>query len=237
MTGSDQFVVLVSGQSFILTRSQIEFDSPNYFTEWFSEKPPGAKLELWRNPDLFRWIINHLSGYSMISLDPLKFSLPGSLGVSELRADAAFYGLAKLKSLCEQVLVDGDGDGSDDKKIIVLTGIHYCADGSPGETIPNVHTAYTAMYAEEDKLTASDLQALTTPQSCTGIGGVRELNIVQQIITRALGSGYAKSWKIVGWTKSWASNVRHTMIVLGAQTPSAMWYSTGSKEEIPQKRD
>ncbi|KAG9090865.1 hypothetical protein FRC06_000849 [Ceratobasidium sp. 370] len=101
MTGSDQFIVIVSEKRFVLTKAQLEFDSPNYLSKWFLENASRFQdqiLELTRDPDLFRLVVDHLSGYSVVSLSPPTISLPGSRTLNDLLADAAFYELATLKS-------------------------------------------------------------------------------------------------------------------------------------------
>lgn len=94
------------GTEFQLSRSQISFDSPNYFTACFSESSGFAEatervLRLDRNPALFELIVEYLSGYPILPLEP--DSLPHGMGITVaqryLLADAQFYGLEKLCDL------------------------------------------------------------------------------------------------------------------------------------------
>jgi len=96
----DQFTVVLRGESFTLYRDQIDFDAPNYFTALFTSdfvEAQSRRVELSRSPELFRLIVNYLSGYEILPLD-----VPPSLGMSQeaalrsLLVDAVFYGLDNL---------------------------------------------------------------------------------------------------------------------------------------------
>ncbi|KAG8687847.1 hypothetical protein FRC09_013250, partial [Ceratobasidium sp. 395] len=59
------------GETFVLTRDQIEFDSPNFFTSCFLGEFTESRtrtLTLSRDPELFRIILDHLSGYEVLPL-------------------------------------------------------------------------------------------------------------------------------------------------------------------------
>jgi len=100
MANQDEFTVVVSGEPFSLSRSQIEYDSPNYFTELFTGDTSAgpSTLNLSRDPTLFRIVVRYLSGYSVLPLD--SSSVPPGLSVAQasrnLLEDARFLGLAGL---------------------------------------------------------------------------------------------------------------------------------------------
>lgn len=86
---------------FHLTEDQIEFDSPNYFTTYFSTKSAESQtrtLRLARDPDLFRIIIDYLTGYTILPLHspviPRRMSPEQAL--RNLLVDAEFYRLEGL---------------------------------------------------------------------------------------------------------------------------------------------
>ncbi|KAH9816420.1 hypothetical protein DFH28DRAFT_891156 [Melampsora americana] len=88
------YTVIVRGKPFILTRDQIQFDSPNLFTiafldDVYSENVSGRLRLDSRSPDLFEIILEYLSGYPILPVhEPAK-----------LLADAKYYGLDRLRDL------------------------------------------------------------------------------------------------------------------------------------------
>ncbi|KAI0742410.1 hypothetical protein C8Q80DRAFT_1109188 [Daedaleopsis nitida] len=98
------YTIIVRGEEFQLSRSQIAFDSPNYFTDCFSSGFAEARdriLRLDRNPTLFALIVEYLSGYSILPLSPdmLPAGMSVTAAVRWLRQDAEFYDLKRLLSL------------------------------------------------------------------------------------------------------------------------------------------
>ncbi|KAG8783845.1 hypothetical protein FRC12_019292 [Ceratobasidium sp. 428] len=84
------------GETFILTRDQIEFDSPNYFTTYFFGNSAASQtrtLTLSRDPDLFKIVLDHLSGYEVIPLHAsvIPKRMSPDLALRNLLADAQFY--------------------------------------------------------------------------------------------------------------------------------------------------
>ena len=63
------FTVVTRGEEFSLSRSQVEFDSPNLFKSAFldhdSSEARSRILETDRHPLLFAIILEHLSGYAL----------------------------------------------------------------------------------------------------------------------------------------------------------------------------
>jgi len=94
-----EYNVVVRGEDFILSDEQLNFDAPNYFTEYFgTTEATVVWLSRNRNPRLFQIIEDYLSGYDILPL-------PDSAGPSHmsrenisknLLADARFYGLSRL---------------------------------------------------------------------------------------------------------------------------------------------
>lgn len=101
-----KYIVSLQGTEFVLTKSLIEFDSPNYFTACFLgdfQEARTRRIELHRDPDLFRIIIFYLCGYTVLPLND-KCAPPHmspSTALLNLRADAAFYQLDGLIKACD----------------------------------------------------------------------------------------------------------------------------------------
>ncbi|GAA5837688.1 hypothetical protein JCM5353_003817 [Sporobolomyces roseus] len=77
------YTVVCREVPFRLTRSQIESDSPNYFTTAFLDggfAESGSKIiHLDTHPRLFALIVEHLSGYPILPLQPC--TLPSFLSI------------------------------------------------------------------------------------------------------------------------------------------------------------
>lgn len=102
----DTYTVFVRGEKFVLSHSQITFDSPNHFTSCFLSGFSESKtrtLVLDRNPALFALIVDYLSGYDILPLDPR--SLPPTMNLTNatrnLRSDAQYFGLDGLCRLLQ----------------------------------------------------------------------------------------------------------------------------------------
>jgi len=102
----EEYTIVIRGEHFILSRDQIYFDSPNYFTMLFTgtfqEAVNGQReVKLHRDPYLFKIIQTYLSGYSILPLSdnwmPVYMSQEAAL--QNLLEDARFYGLEKLVDL------------------------------------------------------------------------------------------------------------------------------------------
>lgn len=101
-----EYTVTVRGEVFTLTKSQIEFDAPNYFTMCFLgdfREAQTRHVKLSRDPDLFRIILDYLCGYTVLPLS--KTVIPARMtqaaALKNLRTDAAFYQLEGLIQECD----------------------------------------------------------------------------------------------------------------------------------------
>ena len=100
--GKNTFEVIVRGQSFTLTRGQIESEPGCLFEKAllgeFAEANAG-KLVRDRHPATFALIVDHLSGYDVLPIDPTaaaQAQVDASRLLRYLQADADYYGLSRL---------------------------------------------------------------------------------------------------------------------------------------------
>lgn len=100
---SETYTIHMRDETFCLTKEQIEFDSPNYFTSCFFGDFAEAQtrtIRLPRDPDIFRIILDHLSGYHVLPLadSVIPKRMNRELALRNLRVDAGFYLLDGLLS-------------------------------------------------------------------------------------------------------------------------------------------
>lgn len=96
------YKVTIEDQVFKLTKSQIHFDSPNYFTFHLLDKSED-EVELTRDPHLFRIIVDYLNGYCVVPLrmDRLPPTMSPDIALANLRVDAEFYQLHGLLDMLD----------------------------------------------------------------------------------------------------------------------------------------
>ncbi|TFK52619.1 hypothetical protein OE88DRAFT_1734589 [Heliocybe sulcata] len=101
---SPKYTLTVRGQEFRLSKRQIEFDSPNFFTACFLgsfQESSSKSVTLDRSPQLFAIIVEYLSGYEILPLPSTFVSerMDAAYVTRNLLVDADFYGLTGLKRL------------------------------------------------------------------------------------------------------------------------------------------
>lgn len=105
---TEEYTITLRNESFTLTRDQLFFDAPNYFTILFLTGPflestsNKRQVVLHRDPELFRIIEAYLSGYEIFPLPDMVsgWMSRGAVG-KNLLADARFYGLDGLVEMLE----------------------------------------------------------------------------------------------------------------------------------------
>lgn len=113
---NDTFIINLRGVKIPITRTQIESDSPgdNIFAssllgDFIESSSKTIKLD--RNPGLFRIILDHLSGYTVLPLDSKLLKEYGLIGMSVERAirylldDTEYYGFARFNALLNEELL------------------------------------------------------------------------------------------------------------------------------------
>ncbi|KZV82399.1 hypothetical protein EXIGLDRAFT_843783 [Exidia glandulosa HHB12029] len=102
----DKYTVTLRGEAFTLYRDQIEFDAPNYFSNLFLgdfSESQTRTVELSRSPELFRAIVDYMSGYTILPLTPavVPATMASDSALENLLRDAEFYGLRGLVALLQ----------------------------------------------------------------------------------------------------------------------------------------
>jgi hypothetical protein len=102
------FTAILRGETFMLSQEQLEFDSPNFFTNLFLgsfAEAESRRVELARNPDIFRIIIDYMSGYPIVPLSDVSVPRMTAIVANQcLLVDAEFYGLRSLVTLVQAEL-------------------------------------------------------------------------------------------------------------------------------------
>lgn len=129
---NDTFIINLRGVSIPLTRSQIEADSPgsNLFAssllgDFIESSNKSMKLD--RSPGLFRIILDHLSGYTILPLDKEMPKEYCGNGMSQERAlrylidDSDYYGFMRLHNLLlEEMQRLQDSEDSYEEQLLAL---------------------------------------------------------------------------------------------------------------------
>ncbi|CAE6533204.1 unnamed protein product [Rhizoctonia solani] len=205
-----KYKVSLRGSRFILTKSQIEFDSPNYFTTCFLGDFTEAQtrvLELPRNPDLFPIITDYLCGYTVLPLSPEHTSTLSTLAISEaraianLRADAEFYQLDGLIQACDEAL-----ELLSAKKVgrYVVLGSYYSDSGKEDLARRLVSCAPIEKFeirVDKAKYDRDIVGTLTMRDKCKGYSDLRLAAAVERHATIRMSviSYHREEWRLLGW--------------------------------------
>lgn len=105
MNPNDSFIVMVRDVEFTLTRSQVEFDSPNFFTACFLgnfQESQTRTVKISRDPVLFGIIFDYLCGYTVLPLTAgvIPSRMSPETALINLQVDAEFYQLDGLVQIC-----------------------------------------------------------------------------------------------------------------------------------------
>jgi hypothetical protein len=101
---TDTYTVVARGVSFTLSKAQISFDSPNFFTAAFLggfSEAESRSVSIDTHPELFEIIVDYLSGYDVFPLseDALPRRMDLTRATRYLAKDADYLGLSKLQAL------------------------------------------------------------------------------------------------------------------------------------------
>ncbi|CAE6456205.1 unnamed protein product [Rhizoctonia solani] len=217
----NKYTVSLQGKEFVLDRSQIDFEGPNYFTACFLgsfKEAQTRRVELNRDPDIFRIILSYLSGYSVLPLT--KRTIPESMtpgnALKNLRVDAAFYQLGTLVDECDRHL----GNRTDpDTKFLILgaTSYHsldYLDEFEPGDIIDDplvrlpVKSSWQT-YVAKERLDRDPFDKMTTPKSAIGSKGLRMTALVEAFVSKSIAKDRPLNWRLFGWVSHEGSTGAH----------------------------
>ncbi|CAE6499338.1 unnamed protein product [Rhizoctonia solani] len=209
-----KYTVVLRGQEFVLTKSQIEFDSPNYFTACFLgdfQEAQTKRLELSRNPDLFKLIVEYLCGYEILPLDDksVPSSMPLEAGLRNLRADALFYQLKGLVKSCDN-MAQSHGRSIPSNKLFMAigytVGFPIMTDDDPSKImLDRLHLLKYAMTPEKSWTTIvtpgklARMGELQLPEAFIDFEGLQIVSGIEILAREVVGDYYQKGWKLIGW--------------------------------------
>ncbi|CAE6454195.1 unnamed protein product [Rhizoctonia solani] len=214
-----------ANQTFKLSRAQIEFDSPNFFTSYFDQfdQHPPRELELSRDPYLFTIILRYLNGYQILPLHPALVPPYCTLGttLADLRADARFYHLDGLTDLLS----------SHENQANELT-IQYAEVIGHYDTKPNLFepTADFSIVVADFSLklssqqqyqvvsTQGNFRAAPTNRDSAGADrfylSLLNERIVREVLQRDGYTTHVKRWEQLGWIRELPSNCRRRSTIV-----------------------
>ncbi|KAG8727965.1 hypothetical protein FRC11_012075 [Ceratobasidium sp. 423] len=229
MPNEDIYQVVVQGKVFWLTRSQIEFDSPNYFTTSllgdFRESQT-RHLDVSRHPGLFKIITQYLSGYEVLPLSYLLIpkDMTSEATLANLRADANFYQLDGLVHGIDALEIPYVATMKPGERYLAFLGTYdrFRHSEDPGDTNPLTSRTCTDELLPSAKLITGvlkwsvtslprDRQAeppfnnLKSPESATTFDELHVLAAVQGVLMGKLGKRYRNHWRLVGYKTKFAS--------------------------------
>lgn len=225
MEHEPEYIITVRGEEFLLTKSQIEFDSPNYFTACFFgdfREAQSRRLKLSRDPDLFRIITNYLCGYKVI---PLCQSFTPKLMATattliNLRADAAFYQLDGLIKECDAHIRPERNTITDSNRYLLLGSQYKHAQiedigkfliavdffindlwilRTEVQITAALNRSVWRTYVSEERLNQEPLTKMEKPELHTGYMGLRTIAAIERFVTSQIARYDHRSWRLVGW--------------------------------------
>jgi hypothetical protein len=224
MSFEQDYTVIIRGKEFLLTQSQIEFDSPNYFTSCFLgnfSESQSRTLKLSRDPDFFQIVINYLCGYTVLPLNEgfaPAFMTPSTV-LANLRADAIFYQLDGLVEQCDALkeplsakysrspryLIIGSqynhaeiedvGEWSHD--IILFSLFHALTLCTEDQMSRAINHRVWKTWVEKDVIEKEPLMAMERPGSRSGFDALREVAAVERFVRSQVPE--LDLWNLVGW--------------------------------------
>ncbi|CUA76216.1 hypothetical protein RSOLAG22IIIB_06143 [Rhizoctonia solani] len=207
-----KYTVVLRGQEFILTKSQIEFDSPNYFTACFLgdfHEAQTKRLELSRSPDLFKLIIEHLCGYEILPLDNKANAshMSADSVLRNLRADALFYQLDGLVKSCDRVIKPRKTG-----RLFMVIGRTSSSTTILSNTDSSSSISVNDLKFQERYLKPGDVWVTTVTEdilsrmgqlqlrrSYADFEGLETVAAIQDFAQKAVGNYSKSGWTLMGW--------------------------------------
>ncbi|KAH7335810.1 hypothetical protein B0J17DRAFT_630042 [Rhizoctonia solani] len=221
---TDTYAVIVRDRYFKLNKAQMERDAPNYFTSHFLDSSGQCTtriLEISRNPVLFELVLKYLNGYHIFPIHPtfIPSGCTAETALGDLRADAEFYKLDGLVSLCKSKESPKSTVRFTSSQYLVISGyFNSTQDGiAPAEDFQQYISRFypTLLSKEHYKAASSNMLTLAsaTPSQMTRfliVNGWSE-RIVRAVIKRDTSS--VDHWELLGWKRDVSTpGVRHVIL-------------------------
>ncbi|KAG8688001.1 hypothetical protein FRC11_006230 [Ceratobasidium sp. 423] len=222
-----EYSVIVSDKYFKLSKSQIEYDSPNFFTSHFlnrSDQHTPRAMELSRDPYLFTIVLRYLNGYQVLPLHPTLVPphCTPETALADLRADAHFYQLNGLSNLLSS---QKNPENQDESAIryAEITG-HYNTTSDmlePTESLDQVIAGFSLEFSSEQQYQIASNQDnfYTVPRNTKGgnpnvfFSGLLNERIVRGVLQREGHATRVNRWELLGWKRNYPSqNCRQSSI-------------------------
>ncbi|CAE6474757.1 unnamed protein product [Rhizoctonia solani] len=224
---SAEYTIVVSDKRFKLSRTQIGYDSPNFFISHFfgsSDQHTTQELELSRDPYLFAIVIRYLNGYQVLPLHPTLVPphCTPETALADLRADAQFYQLDGLSNLLSSTQNAGDQD-----QLVVrhaeVTG-HYNTTSDmlePTENLDKIVAGFSLDFSSKQKYQIASNQDdfFTVPRNTKGgdpnifFSGLLNERIVRGVLQKEGHATRVSRWELLGWKRNYPSqNCRQSSI-------------------------
>ncbi|KAB5588201.1 BTB domain containing protein [Ceratobasidium theobromae] len=206
MEHDPRYTLVIGGSTFILSRSQIEIDSPNYFTSCFlsnTYQATARRLELSRDPNLFRIIARHLCGYSVLPLaeNEIPLGMTPASALANLRADAVFYNLRRLQHACDDQAPD-QRTMMEERYMALLNTVVNPSKNLNEDPMVFFNSKQTFLYigVTPAQISRPLFTNLTRPDSPNYFNDFRTLAALQEVLKLELGVGYRRDWRLVGYS-------------------------------------
>ncbi|KAF8593801.1 hypothetical protein BDV93DRAFT_482218 [Ceratobasidium sp. AG-I] len=225
------YIIVVGGREFVLFRSQIERDSPNFLTSYFLNSSNHAgngivRLHISRDPDIFELVLRYLNGYQLVPIRnrfvPAE-STP-EMALLDLRADAEFYQLRGLVDLCTAQ------EKEQRKEMIVsyamvIGHLQVSEDGmSPVEDFQEVIPRFSVSLLSEEMYSEKTDGMLEANEETIGMSTCLLVSSWSDHIVRAvmLKQPSVSLWQVMGWKKRMEGDIRHATIFVKLHRLSGM---------------
>ncbi|CAE6459630.1 unnamed protein product [Rhizoctonia solani] len=241
---SAEYTIAVADKTFKLSKSQIEYDSPNLFTSYFldwSDRSTSRRLEISRDPYLFAIIMRYLNGYQVLPLHPTLVPPHCTLetALADLRVDADFYQLSGLSSLLSSPKI------LEEQPAVVYVRVtgQYNTEADklePTENIDKVADGFGLELSDEQKYKkASQSDSFYAVPSNTKGGnpsvfysGLLNERIVRRVLQREGNAAIISNWELLGWTRDYpGERCRRTFIFVKLWTKSGLT-TNGSNPDV-----
>ncbi|KAG9091225.1 hypothetical protein FRC06_000654 [Ceratobasidium sp. 370] len=203
----ETYTLIVSGTPFVLSRSQIERDAPNYFTLHFlggSGRRIHEPIQISRDPELFRLVLRYLNGYQVAPrFDGLAAPLV------DLQADAEFYGLDGLLEVCKAQI--------ETVKYAVITGYFEATPDliAPTEAFHRIIPRFSLEIMDRDIFESASTNMRKLTKERAHVGDLLIISGWSNRIVEAVLQRYkvpASRWKVLGWNRQFNDTIRHVII-------------------------